>query len=223
MPSDADPDASAAAVEPAREGEGLLGDGPLGDGKAAAPPDMRSVVLTAALVMMGFTLVAGLLGWLFKEPLLEIGRRFVTSFGGPGIALGFLLPDALTLPMPNDAFTAFGLWGGMPFWTVVGWGTLGSLLGGSTGWVIGRYLLSRSARLRDYIKRRGGDEMAAQLRRGGRWFLAIAAISPIPYSVTCWAAGATKMPYGEFFLISLLRAPRVAAFLWLIQQGFMAL
>lgn len=196
--------------------------GPL-DGLEAEPLDIRSVVLTAALVMMGFTLVAGLLGWLFKEPLLEIGRRFVDSFGGVGIAVGFFFPDAFTLPVPNDAFTAFGLWGGMGFGSVVAWGSLGSLAGGTTGWVIGRYLLSHSARLRDYIKRRGGDEMAAQLRRGGRWFLAVAAVSPIPYSVTCWAAGATKMPYAEFIAISLLRIPRVAAFLWLIQQGFIAI
>ena len=81
---------------------------------------------------------------------------------------------------------------------------------------------SRSAKLRAYIKRRGGDEMTAQLRRGGRWFLAIAAVSPVPYSVTCWAAGATKMAYLDFIVISLLRIPRVAAFLWLIQRGFVS-
>ena len=187
------------------------------------PLDVRGVVLGAAAVVASFTAVAALLGWLFKQPLLELGHWFVANFGGFGIAVGFYVPDAFTIPVPNDAFTAFGLWGGMGFWTVVAWGSLGSLLGGSTGWAIGRYLLSRSAKLRDFIKRRGGDEMAAQLRRGGRWFLAIAAVSPIPYSVTCWAAGATKMPYLEFIAISVLRIPRVAAFLWLIERGFVTI
>lgn len=187
-----------------------------------APLDLRGVLLGAVILMMSFTVVAALLGWLFREPLLELGRWFVASFGGPGIAVGFFFPDAFTMPVPNDAFTAFGLWGGMPFWRVVAWGSLGSLAGGSTGWAIGRYLLSRSARLRRYLERRGGDEMAAHLRRGGRWFLAVAAVSPVPYSVTCWAAGATRMPYLEFLSISLLRVPRVAAFLWLIQAGFVS-
>ena len=187
------------------------------------PLDLRGVLMTAVLVMVGFTLVAAGLGWLFREPLLEIGRRFVANFGGPGVAVGFFLPDAFTVPVPNDAFTAFGLWGGMGFGEVVFWGSLGSLAGGSTGWVIGRYLLSRSARLQAYIKRRGGDQMAAHLRRGGRWFLALAAVSPVPYSVTCWAAGATKMPFGEFIAISLLRIPRVAAFLFLLEQGFVSI
>jgi membrane protein YqaA with SNARE-associated domain len=191
-------------------------------GQPAPPLDMRGVLITAVLVMMGFTAVAVLLGWLFQEPLLATGQWFVARFGGVGIAVGFFFPDAFTMPVPNDAFTAFGLWGGMPFWRVVAWGSLGSLLGGSTGWAIGRHLLARSPGLRAYIKRRGGDEMTAHLRRGGRWFLAIAAVSPVPYSVTCWAAGATKMPYPEFLAISLLRVPRVAAFLWLIQQGFVS-
>ncbi len=187
-----------------------------------APLDLRRVLAGAVLGMMGFTLVAALLGWLFRAPLLELGRVFVDNFGGVGIAVGFFFPDAFTMPVPNDAFTAFGLWGGMSFWRVVAWGSLGSLAGGSTGWAIGRYLLARSERLQAFIRRRGGEEMRAHLVRGGRWFLAIAAVSPVPYSVTCWAAGATRMPYAEFIAISLLRIPRVAAFLWLIQQGFVS-
>ena len=38
-----------------------------GAGQPAAPPlDMRGVLITAVLVMMGFTAVAVLLGWLFQ-------------------------------------------------------------------------------------------------------------------------------------------------------------
>ena len=187
-----------------------------------APFDLRRVLLAAVLGMVGFTVFAALLGWLFREPLLELGHWFVDNFGGLGIAVGFFFPDAFTIPVPNDAFTAFGLWGGMEFAEVVGWGSVGSLIGGSTGWAIGRYLLARSARLQAFIERRGGEEIRTSLVRGGRWFLAVAAVSPVPYSVTCWAAGATKMKYWEFLAISLLRIPRVAGILWLIQQGFVS-
>lgn len=187
-----------------------------------APLDVRGVIINAALGMVLFTGFAALLGWLFHEPLIEFGRWFVARFGGVGVAVGFFIPDAFTVPLPNDAFTAFGLWGGMPFWEVVAWGSLGSLAGGSTGWLIGRHFFSRSKSLKEFIKRRGGDEMIAQLRRGERWFLAIAAVTPIPYSITCWAAGIIKMPYVEFLLISLLRIPRVGVFLWLLQQGFVS-
>lgn len=188
----------------------------------SAPIDLRRVLIGAVLGMMGFTVLAALLGWLFHEPLIDVGRWFVASFGGPGIAIGFFFPDAFTMPVPNDAFTAFGLWGGMGFWQVVCWGSLGSLAGGSTGWAIGRYLLARSKRLQAFIERRGGEEIRGQLIRGGRWFLVIAALTPVPYSVTCWAAGATRMRYWEFLAISLLRIPRVAGMLWLIQRGFVS-
>jgi len=191
--------------------------------ESEAPPlNVRKLLLTAVFGMMGFTAVVLLLGWLFRDPLLEVGRWFVDHFGGVGIAIGYFFPDALTVPIPNDAFTAFGLWGGMDFWVVVAWGSLGSLAGGSTGWLIGRYLIARSTRLQEFMARRGGDEMRGQIRRGGRWFLALAAITPVPYSITCWAAGATELPYWQFFLVSLLRIPRVAVFLWLIEQGFVS-
>jgi membrane protein YqaA with SNARE-associated domain len=188
------------------------------------PPalDVRGVVVNAALGMVVFTAVAALLGWLFHDPLIEFGQWFVSRFGGVGVAVGFFIPDAFTVPLPNDAFTAFGLWGGMPFWEVVAWGSLGSIAGGSTGWALGRYFFSRSKGLQAFIKRRGGDEMIAQLRRGERWFLAIAAVTPIPYSITCWAAGIVNMRFRDFLLISLLRIPRVGVFLWLLQKGFVS-
>lgn len=184
---------------------------------------IRKVVITAALGVAGFTVFVAVLGWLFREPLLSVGRWFVDNFGGPGIAVGFFFPDAFTVPVPNDAFTAFGLWGGMPFWEVVAWGSLGSLCGGSVGWLIGRYFIARSERLAAFMRRRGGDQMRAQINRGGRWFLAVAAVTPVPYSITCWAAGATELPYWQFIVVSLLRIPRVAVFLWLIQQGFVSI
>lgn len=182
--------------------------------------DTRRLILNTAIGMIVFTGLIALLAWFFREPLLNVGHWFVDNFGGPGVAIGYFLPDAFTIPLPNDAFTAFGLWGGMPFWQVVAWGSLGSIAGGCTGWTIGRYLISRNKRLQGFMQKRGGDEMVAELRKGGRWFLAVAAVTPIPYSITCWACGVIHMPFPEFVVISLLRIPRVAAFLWAIQLGF---
>ena len=39
------------------------------------------------------------------------------------------------------------------------------------------------------------------------------------YSVACWGSGALNMRFKTFFLISLLRIPRVAFYLVLIDQG----
>lgn len=163
--------------------------------------------------------------WLLwsNRPLVnEWAREFVRITGGPGVAMGFFLPDAFAAPIPNDIFTVFGRMGGMPFWNVVAWGTLGSLSGGCTGWLIGRYAIGRSRWLQGWMQQKGGDTLE-RIRRRGAWFLAFAAITPLPYSLACWGAGLVRMPFTLFLGVSLLRAVRVALYLWLIEQGVVSL
>jgi uncharacterized membrane protein YdjX (TVP38/TMEM64 family) len=49
--------------------------------------------------------------------------------------------------------------------------------------------------------------------------VALGAVSPLPYSISAWAAGALGMELRPFVLVSLLRIPRVGFYLWLIQIG----
>lgn len=183
--------------------------------------DMGKLLWRLALGL-GFLLTASVVAaYLFREQMLAVGHWFVDGFGGPGIAVGYFIPDAFTVPLPNDAFTTFGRLGGMDFWVVVAWGTLGSLAGGSTGYWIARLAFRRSKRLRAYVEERSGDLMK-KIHRGGAVVLAAAALTPLPYSIACWAAGAVQMPYGRFFAVSLLRVFRVAFYLWLIEAGFVS-
>lgn len=168
--------------------------------------------LATLFVLLGAAMVSA---YFFRDQLFAVSQAFVERFGGPGVALGFFIPDALTVPLPNDAFSAFGLLGGLGFGEVVFWGSLGSIAGGCTGYALGRALFSRSERLRRLLARRGLD----RVQRDGVWALAMAAITPLPYSVFCWGAGAVRMPPGRFVAVSLLRIPKVAGYLWLIQLG----
>lgn len=182
--------------------------------------DVKKVVLSGALAVVGLTLTVALIGWLFHEPLFAVSRGFVAALGGPGVAFGYFLPDAFTIPLPNDAFTTFGIAGGMGFWTVVAWGTAGSLAGGSTGFFVGTRL-RRLRVVRRFLSRRH-EEVELLIRRYGGWALAAAALSPIPYSVACWAAGAGNMSFRAFFLVSQLRFIRIAGALYLIELGLMS-
>lgn len=155
---------------------------------------------------------------LFESQVHEASAFFVNRFGGYGVALGYLVPDAFTIPLPNDAFTLVGRVGGMSFWEVVAWGTLGSLMGGSVGWWIGHSWIARSARLQRYFTR-VGSRMMARYRTGGAWILLAAALTPLPYSIACWGAGAIGMSYARFLLISSSRVLRVAGYLWALEQG----
>jgi membrane protein YqaA with SNARE-associated domain len=159
------------------------------------------------------------LGTWFHRPLLAIADSFVGSLGGPGVALGYFIPDAFTIPLPNDVSSLLGLAGGMTFFEVCAWATLGSLLGGAVGYWVGR-LLRTTRWLGRVFERRGG--LAQQLlERYGLTAVAVAAITPLPYSIFCWAAGAGKLPFRRFLLVSLLRIVRVAGYLYLIQLGLL--
>lgn len=156
---------------------------------------------------------------LFKDELSALSKAFVDHLGGFGIALGFILPDGFTLPLPNDAFTFFGYRGGIPFWECVAWGTGGSLVGGTIGFYIGRLLQRTRAYKRVMLTR--GREVTQMVQRYAGLTLLLAALTPIPYSIACWAVGAGGMHYRTFFLISLSRVFKVAFYLWLIAEGIL--
>ena len=178
-------------------------------------------VLLKRLAIAVFVLVVvfGAAGLTFRTELFSLGRVFVDNLGGWGVALGFLIPDATNLPIPHEAFSAFGLLGGLSFWTVTAWASVGSLSGGWLGYGFGR-LVARTAWYARLVAGHAG-QADALVRRYGVMALAIGATLPLPYSLTAWAAGALKMRPLTFGIVSMLRIPRVAFYLWLIQIGFM--
>jgi membrane protein YqaA with SNARE-associated domain len=165
--------------------------------------------------------ILGVIAFAFREPLEKLSKIFVRELGGPGVALGFYIPDAFTIPIPNDAFSAFGYFGGMGFWEVVAWASLGSILGGCTGFAIGRGL-AHTPRMQRFMSRRGA-EVHGLVRAYGVWALLLAAVTPLPYSVACWAAGALDMRFRRFLLVNVLGRPvRVAGFLYLMKLGVLS-
>ncbi len=173
-------------------------------------------MIVATLVIVAVVLGAMIL---FRAELTAISKSFVDTLGGFGISVGFILPDAFTVPLPNDAFAFFGYIGGIPFWECVFWGSLGSLIGGSIGFLIGRQL----QRTRWYAKIMAtrGREVVQMVERYATVTVLVAAITPIPYSLACWAVGAAGMRYSWFFLLSLSRIIKVALYLWLIAEGIL--
>src|SRR5690348_9959268 len=98
----------------------------------------RSLAWSTALTMAALLSASAAVSVLARAPLVRAGKHFVHALGGLGVAIGYLVPDALNLPVPNDLVSLLGRAGGMSFGQVVVWGSAGSLLGGSAGWAIGR-------------------------------------------------------------------------------------
>lgn len=171
----------------------------------------------SALVLMGG---AAAVSAVFHAELVAVSEWFVATFGGLGVVLGFWISDAAPMPFPPDAFTVFALFGGMPFWEVVALGSLGSVLGGVTGWGIGRQL-SQVPWYRRVMERHGATTERL-LRKYGDAALVGAIFTPLPYSLASWACGALGMPLGRFVAWSLLRSIRVGGYLWAAQLGFVS-
>ena len=184
---------------------------------ASAMLDPRRLVLSTVAALAALMATVAVVGYFFREPLLHVSTLFVQHFAGPGIAIGFFLPDAFTLPLPNDVVTLLGLNGGMGFVEVCAWATGGSLVGGVTGYWIGRYL--RGTKLVRRIFEKTGGQAQAILDRYGAVAVAVAAVTPLPYSIFCWAAGAGRLRFSTFVLVSQLRVIRVAGYLYLLQLG----
>lgn len=167
-------------------------------------------------------LVASALALLhFRPTVSQWSRSMIEEIGGWGVALGFFVTDAFSAPIPNDIFSVFGRMGGMPFWEVVAWASGGSIVGGCLGYWIGRHGIARNRWLRAWMGGQG-QHSVARVRKYGAWFLAVAAITPLPYSLVCWAAGIVNMRFGRFFLVSGLRVVRIALYLYLIEQGMVS-
>jgi len=208
-------------VNPSRAAANVVSGAEVHDLSAPPPElDARRLLLSSGLGILALVVVMAGLGAWFREPLMSAGHWFVTTLGGPGIALGFFVPDAFTVPIPNDAFLALGRAGGMPTGPLVAWAMLGSVTGGCVGWWLGRGLRRRGGVDR-FLSGRGAA-LDRALRRHGLWVVAIAAITPLPYSVSAWAAGSTGMPLPHFFAVSLLRIVRVVGALYLVDLGLMS-
>lgn len=171
-------------------------------------------MLIGVLILMA---VLGLTGWLFGPQIKEAAEWFVAELGLPGLFACFFVPDAVPVPGAHEVCTGFSLVGGVPFWTVVSVASAGSVSGGMAGYGLGR-ALGHTPRVKAFMAGRGANAFLL-VKRHGATAVALGAVSPIPYSVCAWAAGALRMPFGRFVLVSLLRFPRVAFYLWLIQVG----
>jgi len=114
------------------------------------------LLLSLGAGIIALTLIFATIGYFFRDPLLRFASLFVDKLGGVGVAIGFYIPDAFTIPLPNDAFSVLGLAGGLGFVEVAIWSTVGSLLGGSTGFAIGRRL-SKTAWYQRVMQSRGAE------------------------------------------------------------------
>ena len=186
--------------------------------KKLESPELKELfkkhLLKGALVLFGFAVAVLVLAFYFEEPINNFAQGLVEKFGVYGLVAMVFFTDTLVSPIPPDATLFF-----------IGrsalhaqWYTLVPLLGavstvaGVVGWWIGRRLknIRYFRRIVDYV----GGEYKGAAKKFGFWVVVIGALTPVPFSLTCWFAGMFKMPLKTFVVAASFRIPRFVIYYW---------
>jgi membrane protein YqaA with SNARE-associated domain len=170
---------------------------------------LRSVLLLVALLSVAVILI------LLDVPLDRIGREAASRGGLIGIFVFVFLVDTFIVPASLDILLPITItWRPVPLLTVM---SAASVLGGICGYWIGRTLY----RFR-FVRRTVAGYYAKGARiieRYGVWGVVLAGLTPLPFSTVSWIAGMLRLPFGQFVLGALSRAPRIAAYWFLLRAG----
>lgn len=130
--------------------------------------------------------------------------------------------ESVVFPVPPDAMLApMSMAQPKKWWRFAALCTLGSVLGGLLGYVLGSFALEA---IWPWMQQMGWDEafhhIQEYFQRYGFWFVFIAAFTPIPYKVFTIASGATGVGLVPFIVGSLIgRGARFFLVAWLTAWG----
>ena len=169
----------------------------------------RTVIFTV-IVFAAYAAVAPFRSHI-EDSVVFAARRV----GLPGAFVFVYVVDTLIMPASLDMLFPFAhRWNPVLFLVLV---SLASILGGCTGYWIGRGLNHWR-----YVKRATAayHERGEQIiRKMGAWAIVLAGLTPIPYSTMSWIAGMLKLDFRLYAVASLSRVPRIVGYFYLAQAG----
>lgn len=187
------------------------------DPAAEDAPSLGSLLLRLGIALLVVFVVMGILGVTLAEPIEGVAAYFIAHFGVVGLFLFVFVMDAIPFTTHEPVlFLAYA--GGTGYWTVFAVAGTASVCAGPLGWTCGR-VLSRSRWLTGVFER---YRVGPFLRRYGIAAIAIAALTPFPFAVMTWAAGAARMRPQHVLLGALLRYPKVLFYLTVMVLGWKA-
>lgn len=160
------------------------------------------------------------LGYWYKEEMTLATNYVVDRIGFAGLCFILFLTDTLVTPVSPDILLIVianshlaEQW--LPYVLILG---LVSVASGMVGWCIGRWL-GRFRWVQNLFGRLN-EEQRSFIRKYGFWGIVLGATTPLPYSVTCWTAGATQVKWTTVLAASVLfRIPRIIVYYLIIASS----
>lgn len=177
------------------------------------PLIVRGLVVTALILA-----AVWLVGRFLAEPAKQLAQLIVDELGLLGIFGAVLAADAFTIPIPPDTYILAAVASGSQVVEIVTIVGVASVVAGIVAYFVGP-LFEKLPILRKKIdKVRPQGE--ALFFKYGTWTVVLAALTPLPFSVTCWIAGIYRMPFRPFVLAVLWRIPRFWVYYWMFLYGW---
>ncbi len=179
--------------------------------------NLAKALIGIAVLVLGL----GALGYFLEQELIVATNWIVTRVGFTGLCAALYVADSLVTPFPPDVLLLViaksRLAEHWPTYVT----TLGfvSVAAGCTGFFIGRWLGTQRWARRVFGEFK--EDHATFLRRYGFWAIVLGAVTPLPYSVTCWSAGVMGLRFSTVLSASILfRVPRfVLYYLVIVKTG----
>jgi membrane protein YqaA with SNARE-associated domain len=154
--------------------------------------------------------------YLVNEYLFTIddGLEFLTqTFSRTGVLIVFFISETLLGLIPPEIFIGWSKKTATPIFNLSILATL-SYTGGILSYFIGK-TIQKITTVKNYLE----IKMAKHLKNTGKWggfLILIGALLPVPFSITCVAAGMIKYPLKGVVLFGLFRFVRFALYAWAI-------
>jgi len=145
---------------------------------------------------------------------IDDGLEFLTqTFSRTGVLIVFFISETLLGLIPPEIFIGWSKKTTTPILNLSILATL-SYTGGILSYFIGK-TIQKITTVKNYLE----IKMAKHLKNTGKWggfLILIGALLPVPFSITCVAAGMIKYPLKGVVLFGLFRFVRFALYAWAI-------
>ena len=175
-------------------------------------PIVRKNLILALVVLVCLFVGVAIVASVWDAELEAVAVGTYALLGLPGLLALLFVSDAVFSPIPPDLVLLVlsqtqdhAYWAALA--TLIG---VQSVIAGSTGWFLGSRL--KQFRASHLLLSRIRGRHQALVQRHGQLGVALAALTPIPFSLTCWAAGMLNMPFRSFFIPCWLRIPRFVVY-----------
>jgi len=178
---------------------------------------VRENIAKGLVALVLFLLLLGVLGFFLEQELIDATNWLVAQIGFVGLCLVLFVTDSIVTPFPPDVLLLVIAKSHLAEHWLTYVATLGlvSVAAGCLGWAIGRGLGHTAWAERRLSQFKG--EHGGFVRKYGFWAIVLGAVTPLPYSVTCWGAGVMGLRFTTVLWASLLfRVPRFVLYYWLI-------